>query len=194
MLACRNESSTGVKRRRRAGFTLIETALTTIIVGVGILALVSAQTAFHRQNNWSSHAAIGMHLGNEIREMSLLLERHDPVTGQTTWGPEANELTVGDFDDLDDYDGDLGDGLVFGADWDVNTADNGPLDARREIIPNMEGWSQTITVTSVDPLDVATEVADGTSDTLRVEVLVTFQGSDDPAPLEITRVSWIAPN
>ena len=52
----------------RAGFTLIETALTTIIVGVGVLAIVAAQSAFHQKNDWSSHASIAMHLGNEIRE------------------------------------------------------------------------------------------------------------------------------
>ncbi|MHC5028138.1 MAG: type IV pilus modification PilV family protein, partial [Planctomycetota bacterium] len=180
------------KRTRRAGFTLIEASLTTIIVGVGVLAMVSAQAAFHKQNDWSSHAAVAMHLGNEIREMSLLLERHDPVTGTEIWGPELNELTVSDFDDLDDFDGDIGTGLVFAADWDPQSDDNGPLNARREVIPNMQGWSQTILVSSVDSLDVATEVADGASDTLRVVVSVEFQGPDDQAPREMTRVTWIA--
>ena len=114
--------------RRRSGFTLIETALATIIVGVGVLAMVSAQQAFHKQNNWSTHASIAERLGNEIREMTLNLPRHDPVTGTSFWGPEANETWVGDFDDVDDFDG-AGAGLIFSA-----GLANGPINARREMV------------------------------------------------------------
>ena len=85
----------------RRGFTLIETALATIIVGVGVVAIVSAQQAFHIKNNWSTHASTATLLGNEIREMTLNLPRHDPVTGQAYWGSEPNETWVGDFDDID---------------------------------------------------------------------------------------------
>ena len=60
----------GTATTRRTGFTLIETALATIIVGVGVLAMVSAQAAFHQKNAWSTHASIATHLGNEIREMT----------------------------------------------------------------------------------------------------------------------------
>src|SRR5205085_1701817 len=71
--------------RARRGFTLIETALATIIVGVGVIALVEAQQAFHVQNSWSSNASIATRLGNEIREMTLNLPQHDPVTGTAFW-------------------------------------------------------------------------------------------------------------
>ena len=89
------------------GFTLIETALATVIVGVGVLSIVAAQQAFHKQNAWSTNASTATRLGNEIREMTFRLPRHDPVTGLILpWGPEDNELWVGDFDDLDDFDDD----------------------------------------------------------------------------------------
>ena len=39
----------------RQGFTLIESALATIIVGVGVLSIVAAQQSFHQKNSWSSH-------------------------------------------------------------------------------------------------------------------------------------------
>ena len=71
---------------RPRAFTLLETALATIIVGVGVLSIVAAQQAFHIQNAWSTHASIATALGNEIREMTLNLPRHDPVTGQAFWG------------------------------------------------------------------------------------------------------------
>jgi type II secretory pathway pseudopilin PulG len=194
------------KRRttRRGGFTLLETALAIVIVGTGVLAIVGAQQAFHQQNNWSTHASIAERLGNEIREATLNLPRHDPVTGLTFdpvtgdlsagWGSESNESNlVENFDDLDDYDGDGG-GIIFTADWDDQTEDNGPINARREVIPDMEGWSQIVTVRNVDPFDINVVEEDGTTTMIMVEVIVTYQGPRDAEPMEVTRVSWIAPN
>ncbi|MHC4106534.1 MAG: type IV pilus modification PilV family protein [Planctomycetota bacterium] len=175
----------------RRGFTLIETALATIIVGVGVLAIVSAQQAFHQQNGWSARASTASRLGNEIRELTIKLPRHDPVTSDAYWGAEPSELWVGDFDDLDDFDGDGG-GLIFSASFDPP---NGPINARREVIPNMFGWSQIVTVRNVDPFDITDgAVGDAATDMMIVDVLVTYQGVHDDAPTEMTRVSWIAPN
>jgi prepilin-type N-terminal cleavage/methylation domain-containing protein len=179
----------GSRRPVRRGFTLIETALATVIVGVGVLAMVSAQQAFHRQNQWSTHASTGTRLGNEIREATLRLPRHDPVTGTAFWGPELNETSFADYDDMDDFDGPAGTGLVFSA-----ALGNGPINARREIIPNMDGWSQEVRVFSIDPFDINSIEADGTTSMLLVEVTVTYQGPMDTGPAEVTVVSWIAPN
>lgn len=178
------------RRTQTRGFTLIETALATVIVGVGVLSMISAQVAFHKQNAWSTHASIAERLGNEIREMTLHLPRHDPVTSTETWGPEVNEIYVEDYDDVDDFDGD-GDGLIFSA------ADNtGPINGMREVISNMPGWSQIVTVESVDPyfINDSTAIVDASTNMVMVTVVVTYQGLSDPAPEEITTVSWIVPN
>ncbi|MBT8485016.1 MAG: hypothetical protein KJO43_05520 [Phycisphaerae bacterium] len=183
-----------VRRVSLAGFTLIETALATVIVGVGVLALVAAQQAFHQQNYWSTHASIAERLGNEIREMTLSLPRHDPVTTTAFWGAEPNELSFLDYDDVDDFDG-TGGGLIFGADWDDVTPDNGPVNAQRQVIANMEGWSQTVTVHNVDPFDISsgTIPADFSTNMIVVEVIVNYIGPNDVTPTEMTRVSWVAP-
>lgn len=175
-------------RAGRSGFTLIETALATVIVGVGILAIVAAQQGLHIKNATSTNAAIATRLGNEIREMSFTLPRHDPVTKNAFWGAEPNELSVDDFDDLDDFDGD-GSGLIFSA-----ALNNGPINARREIIANMDGWSQIVEVFNVDPFDITATVADNSTDMLRVVVTIQYQGPDDDSPNTLTTVSWIAPN
>ncbi len=172
----------------RHGFTLIETALATVIIGVGVLAMISAQQAFHQKNQWSTQTSTAQRLGNEIREMTLNLPRFDPVTGTDHWGPEDNEEGLADFDDLDDFDGDEGEGTVFSA-----SIGNGPINARREVIPNMEGWSQTIRVFNVDPFDTTDAVDDFGSAFMKVEVIVHYQGSTDDAPIEMTRVSWLSP-
>ncbi len=209
-------------RQPSEAFTLIETAMATVIIGVGVVAMVDAQEAFTRSTLWSSHAATGTFLANEIREMARHMTRHDPVTGLWIdgedvlgWGPEGGEVSVATFDDLDDFDG-----LTFGAGGDFP----GPINAYGELIPeigddgavltdedgqplSMTGWSQRITVEKVSPFDYSTslplafnEAASGdwpgrTVDgyPLKVTVTVLYQAAFDPEPVEVARVSWVVP-
>ena len=90
---------------RARGFTLIEAAIATMIVGSGIVAVMGAQRAFHLQNEWAAEAATAQQLGAEMRELMLGLPQRDPVTNDDLWGAEPDESGAGDFDDLDDFDG-----------------------------------------------------------------------------------------
>jgi hypothetical protein len=168
---------------------LIETALATVIVGVGVLALMSAQQAFHEQNRWSTHASTATWLGNEIREMTLNLPSHDPVTGYDPiadegWGSEDNETWFGDYDDIDDFDN-----LFFSA-----ADDNGPINARREVIANMDGWKQIVSVSMVSPFDITGETIDPDEPyMMKIDVEVTYQGPLDIEEQTITTVSWLVP-
>ena len=190
MAAVLARSGVATTGTRRTGFTLIETSLATIIVGVGVLAMVSAQSAFHQQNAWSTNASIATYLGNEIREMTWNLPRHDPVTGDDFWGPEGdNEASFEDYDDLDDFDG-LGGGLVFSP----------PINALREVIANMDGWSQTVRVFNVDPYNIVFDgdtlagvALDGSTDTIAMEVTIHYQAPTAQEPMEMTRITWISP-
>ncbi|MCZ6836311.1 MAG: hypothetical protein O7G85_11100 [Planctomycetota bacterium] len=183
-----------MRHRHRLGFTLIETALATIIVGVGVLSIVSAQMAFHQKNSWSTHLSTATWLGNEIREMTLTLPRHDPVTGDAFWGPEPEtELTIFDYDDLDDFDGPSGTGLVFSG-IPVSGVVNGPRNSRREIIPNMDGWMQTVFVDMVDPFNITNSPLDADIYLIRMTVVVSYQGPSDSSPREVARVSWVSSN
>src|SRR5262245_7713344 len=157
------------RRAGRRAFTLLESMMALVIIGVGILAFVDAQSAFTQSNNWSSQAATGMLLANEIREMTRVMPRHDAVTGLTLtgsgagaqltgWGREAGEVVVRDLDDLDDFDGvSFGSGGTF----------PGPVDGYGGLIPDvdlsgntrmlsgqpvpMPGWKQRVGVEKVDP-------------------------------------------
>ncbi|MFI4882715.1 MAG: prepilin-type N-terminal cleavage/methylation domain-containing protein [Phycisphaerales bacterium JB064] len=171
-----------LRRTAGRGFTLIETALATVIIGVGVVAIVEAHQAFMKSNQWSTHAATATFLGGEIREMTVNLPRHDPVTGLRVaggelegWGPEPGEVLVEDFDDLDDFDG-----LTFAFDGTPGFADDddlpGPLDAFGLVIPEifadgtvmldedgnpmaMIGWRQRVRVVKVHPTDPTRELA-----------------------------------
>ncbi len=153
---------------------------------------MTAQAAFHQQNDWSTHTSTATFLANEIREMTDRLPLYDPVTGNAQWGPEGNETTLADFDDLDDFDGSFGAGVVFSF-----SDGTGPVNAMRQIISGMTGWSQIVRVYNVDPTNISAQgnsALDGTTDMMRIEVTITYQGMNDPSPVVVTTVSWVTGN
>lgn len=171
---------------RSGGFTLIETSMATVIIGVGVLAMVDAQSAFIVSNQWSSHAASATFLANEIREFTRNLPKHDPVNGISLvddgsgtmiisgWGYDIGEVTVDDFDDIDDFDG-----ITFSFIGTPGLIDNdlpGPINSFGEVIPAlshegyemgstdsqavfsgdaMYGWYQTVFVEKINPFDTS---------------------------------------
>jgi len=176
---------------RRAGFTLIEAALTTVIVGTGVLAIVSAQQAYHMKNDWAQRTGTALQLANELRELTLTLPQHDPITGATTLGPEANETDVTDYDDLDDFAGavdaaGMGSGMTFSP----------PINAMRQPVANLPGWSQVISVENVLPGNISPVFTQplGTTDLVRITVSVRYQAPAAEAPMTITTLSWIVGN
>lgn len=213
----------GRARRGGRGFTLLETSLALVVIGVGVLAFIDAQKAFIEQNNWSSRSATGALLANEVRELTRRLPRFDPVLGLSMdtnknvigWGSGSEKVVVRDFNCLTDFDG-----KIFGRDGNMP----GPVSAAGTVVPMtdadgltvlgsdgsakaLEGWAQSVTVEKVDPLNYATVRAKGYSVApsgndpgiaidkfpLRVTVVVTYQGPYDTAPAEVTRLIWITP-
>lgn len=215
--------STAIRQRARGragGFTLLETAMTLVIIGVGVLAMVEAQSAFIQSNLWSSHAASGNFLAQEVREFARPLPRHDPIRGLDegqayAFGFEPGEFTLDDVDDLDDLHG-----LRFGFGGNMP----GPVNALGEVIPEialdgsivlddegqpvpMRGWAQTVIVEKVEPFDTSwwrpdayerTNTEDGFPPLgredfpLRITVIVTYTPSNGEE-LEMARLTWIAP-
>jgi len=101
----------------------------------------------------------------------------DPITGWATFGPEAGETSVAFYDDLDDFAGSGGAGVSF----------NPPINALRQTIPNMNGWTQAVTVENVSADDIAgPAVAAGSTDLLRMTVTVSEGGT------EYARLTWVS--
>ncbi len=215
-----NRSRRRGRHAARGGFTLIEAALATIIIGVGVVAMVEAQQSFITSNLWSSHAASGTFLANEVREFTRHLPKHDPVTGLyidssgfggdvlVGWGPEDGEVLPTDFDDLDDFDGVS---FSFLGTVGINDGDlPGPINAFGDVIPDilldgsvavpdpetgdldaMVGWIQTVFVQKVSPFDTGTAVADNATE----PAAGSFAGREvDDYPLRVTvEVTYVPP-
>lgn len=161
--------------------------MATIIIGVGVLAMVDAQSSFISSNLWSNHAASATFLANEIRELTRSMPKHDPVHGLyidedtnalVGWGPDAGETTVDDFDDIDDFDG-----ISFRDTGTAGLDDGdlpGPINAFGEVIPEitvggselgsttnslftgqaMTGWTQRVIVEKIEPFDTSESLTD----------------------------------
>lgn len=185
-------------RRSAAGFTLIEAALTMVIVGVGILAMVSAQQAYHQKNDWAQRTGTAQMLANEIRELTLTLPHHDPISGRTNLGPESNEESaipnpqedVINYDDVDDFAGNVsganfGDGVIF----------NPPINGLRLELEGLDQWSQAVTVENVFPDNLIAGPSDiqplGSTDMMRVSVVVRYQQNEDARIENITSMTWV---
>ncbi|MDP6986916.1 MAG: hypothetical protein QGG74_02620 [Phycisphaerales bacterium] len=167
--------------RGRRGFTLVETGLAIIIVATAMLAMLAANESFTKQNDWGERAAQAARLGGEIRERTMVISVADPVTGTDTWGAESGEAGLGDWDDMDDYDG------LDVSGW----TGTGPIDSAGQVIPDMNQWRQVVEVQSVDPTDMATVVPDGSSEAVRVKVDVYWLDQpSDPGEL-VTSVTWV---
>ncbi len=177
---------------RSRGFSLIEAAVATAVVGLAVLAIGSAQHAMHRQNDYAGRLQTALSLANEIRETTLGLPINDPTSGGLYYGPEPNEtpnddpnLDVVYYDDLDDFGGDYGSGLTLSP----------PINALRQEIPNMASWSQEVMVEAVPVDDLSAEgwpYYPG-SEMMRITVRVLYQGPADEQAREITQLRWISP-
>lgn len=175
-------------RRSRGfrGFTLIEAALATVIIGTGVLAILAAQQAYHRKNDWAQRTGTAMLLANEIRELTLTLPQHDPITGTANMGPEAGE-TIASYDDLDDFAGPVTGGVGAGVTF------NPPINALRQTIPDLEGWSQVVKVENVLPDNISSTFTQnlGTTDLMRVTVTVTYKSPQSDEAMTVTTLTWM---
>jgi len=167
---------------------LLESLLAITIVGTGVLALLAAQQAFHKQNDWASHSSTALLLANELRELTLHMPLHDPITGSATLGPEAGETGAADYDDVDDFAG-----VVDEAGYGGGLTLDPPINALREAIAEMDGWSQLIEVEGVDPTNISTDApqALGATNMLRVRVTVRYQSPQAASPQTMAELTWV---
>ena len=169
-------------RGARGGFTIIEAALTTVIVGLGILSMTELFAACTSQNTAANRMTAAMLLTSHIQECMAGLPFNDPFN-PSHFGPEAGE-TLATYNDIDDFDG---------------SRFNPPIDATRQPLPNQSQYTQLISVMPVytNQLNVNTNEATPTitkttyTGAVRVRVKILYQRTPADPATEIYRASWI---
>jgi prepilin-type N-terminal cleavage/methylation domain-containing protein len=146
----------------RGGFSLIEVAVATVIVGVGVTALMVALAAGTRTNRAGQELTQAVFLAQEIREWTLKLPFSDPDPGDANNPPGPDGTSPQIFvDDLDDL---------------LNVTYDPPRDGKGTAIAGMAGWSQTIRLTWRNPSDLTSVVTNGASDVIHVKVDIARRG------------------
>ena len=160
----------GVPQRNvRNGFTLVEAAIATAVIGIALVSLLAAIRSGTRTNEASRRLTQAVFLAQEIREWTLRLPFEDPQEPGESPGSEEGDPQVA-VDDLDDL---------------MDVTFSPPRDAFGSAITDMPGWAESITLTWRDSSDVAVTVSDGASDVVHVRVSVSFQGQ------EVFTTSWL---
>jgi prepilin-type N-terminal cleavage/methylation domain-containing protein len=86
---------------RRRGFTLIEASLTTVIVGVGFVAMLQLFAAGTAANVRGTINTTGINLAKNVREMSLKMKFAElPTLNGKTYSPavDSRGIAISDFD------------------------------------------------------------------------------------------------
>ncbi|MBU6413482.1 MAG: hypothetical protein KGS45_08405 [Planctomycetes bacterium] len=123
----------------RAGITLVETCLSTIIVGGLLGASVTAVGNLATARQITADRARGYQFAEALLTEAQMLPYNDPTLTNDQIGPSATELATGNrslFNDCDDY-----------ANWSESTLQ----DKSGVVIANTTGWKRTVRVQWVNP-------------------------------------------
>lgn len=175
--------STSIAVRRRRGFTLIETCLATIIIGLGITAAMALTGALTGQNSTAGQMTTAMLLATNVQEAMAGLSFNDPAYATAYFGPEPGEA-LANFNDVDDFNGQLL---------------SPPIDAARHPIAALGKCSQSISLVPIsagkrsnntNPAapDLPNTVCTGI---VRVTVKILYKPASTAPSREIYRTSWL---
>ena len=177
MNAPRNHSTSRPAARR--GFSLLETIVSTFLVGVVLVVALSAVGSSTSGQLDNAERTRACHLAGAL--MAEILEaEYEEAELPRVFGPEAGETGTGTraaFDDADDYHG-----------W----SDSPPKGKDGSLLPNLTGWGRSVTVEYVDPEDF-TSVEAVDLGVKRITVTVTHNGQQVASLVTVVTRSWQQP-
>src|SRR5689334_3570107 len=178
------------KRDLRPGaFTLIETGIAMVIVGVAIVASMRLFASCSQQNSVSTRMTTAMLLAGNVREAMTGLSFNDPIFGKATFGSEVGE-TLASYNDVDDFNGPAN---------SVSQSFNPPIDSLRAQIPSMSQFTQVVSVMPIWPYKLAGNTNEAAPEiprttytgAVRVRVRVLYRTNPTDPQVELYRCSWV---
>jgi MSHA pilin protein MshD len=141
----------------RRGFTLIEAATASVVVGLLAGATLTAVTSATRAAALTGDRARARQLAGDL--MAEVCAQAYMESGSTTLGPDAGEVNGASraaFDDVDDYNG---------------LSESPPKDRTGKDLAGWSGWMRTTTVQWVSPVDCSTvKAAESSAKLITVKV------------------------
>jgi Tfp pilus assembly protein PilV len=133
--------------------------MTTVLLGVAVTSVMALTGASTRANDAAAKLTQAVLLAQEIREWTLSLPFSDPNPGDAANPPghdgSSPQIFVDDVDDL------------------MDVTYSPPRDGQGQPMDHLQGWSQTIELTWVDPETLA-PVGVGATETIRVHVRISY--------------------
>lgn len=165
-------------RRHRRGFTLMESMISVILVGVLMIAALQALGASHRRENTSVDRILAQQIVGAMTNEILLQAYQDPDLMQASEiGLESGEKTGNRslFDDVDDYAG-----------WNASP----PRDRNGVAIPGFSNWTQSADVQWADPVTLRSTSTRFTG-LKRISVTASKAGKPIASSVSYRSVAWV---
>lgn len=177
----------------RSGITLVEVAVSTLLVGMLVVASLQSVANIGRTWTTTNQLVDGQALAQELIREILAQNYSDPTDPNAkTFGPESGEATRASFNDIDDY---------FG--WSESPVKN----AAGTALTGYTGWTRSVLVQKIDTTGYFA-VSNNTSDKGLRAVTVTVTsptgktttakvyrsnvgGTQQPISTDATFVTWV---
>ena len=161
----------------RTAFSLIESTVSVLLVGILMIAALQALGASRRRESSSVDSVHAQQLADALMTEILLQAYQEPESGQTrAFGPETGESTGNRslFDDVDDYAG-----------WTSAP----PNDRSGSAVPGFSDWTRSINVQWADPDSLAPTAASFTG-LKKITVTVTKNGKPTASLVSYRSIAW----
>ncbi len=149
--------------RRSPAFSYVETIMSVVILGTGIVTGMQLYGSYARGMLIDSESLVAQQLAADLMAEVITKDFEDEAFPPGSFGRGGGETARRDFDDVDDYDT-----------WsEMPPAD---LDGNPLVAGAYDGYQRSVRVWNVDSADLSTVRGDGSTAAKVIEVTVTRNG------------------
>ena len=167
-----------IGRRRRAGLSLLEVIISSLLVGVVLVSSMGSLGAAFRAASATKDRGRAILLADGLMAEILQTRYRDPGASPV-FGPESGETgaTRAAFDDVDDYD-----------DW----TETPPQTRSGTVLTAFNGWTRSVVVQNVDSSNLQTVLADSAdSGVKRITVTVSRGSVTECRLVALQTTAWL---